>query len=331
MPRMPFRPEPPADYVSPAPTFGPLYPDSYPYDVPSLPHLPKTFNYTTMPDPRLSIARPPAFPIPRNPNLDSNYASPPPLRSQRHSLPAQPRPPPEVTPHPHSAPNVRRTPSNPVKPHENAPPPRAEPPPPEIVLPPPSRRTPSSGVPSFGAPSSSAPPSTTPSSSTSSSRAPSSRASSSGSSSYRTSISTKSVYAPRHVPKKLVMPAPLQPQQQQVAQPHLSHSYPIDDYTFRSSPSAPHQSQEQQQKRRTMTAPRAQDIPMIQDDKGARRLLRKKIVPSAIAQSKSFDDNAMRGREQKSTPVKEMVGGLFRGRTSSGSVSKLGRKLSKKK
>lgn len=78
-------------------------------------------------------------------------------------------------------------------------------------------------------------------------------------------------------------------------------------------------------------APKAQDIPMIQDDKGARHLLRKKTAPAAVAQSKSFDDNAMRDRDKKSTPVKEKMGGLFRGRTTSGSVSKIGRKLSKKK
>lgn len=76
---------------------------------------------------------------------------------------------------------------------------------------------------------------------------------------------------------------------------------------------------------------------MIQDERGARNLLRKKSAkrgtspfpnaPPGITHSKSLGSSPAREQEP---PVKQKkLGGLFRG--SSGTGSKFGRKLSKKK
>jgi hypothetical protein len=71
-----------------------------------------------------------------------------------------------------------------------------------------------------------------------------------------------------------------------------------------------------------MLMPRAQEIPMIPDEKDARHLLRKKTTVGA----KGVVDVHANGR-QKEKPVKEKSGGFFRRDESLG--SKLGRKLSK--
>lgn len=328
MPRMPYQPQPPADYVSPAPTFGPLYPDPCPYDLPSVPHLSPPFNYTNMADHRIlalsmvpSVIRepsvsPPREPIPQTPSRNSRYAAPPPM-AQRHSVPAQARPPIVPPNHPHSAPEVRRTPSEPIRraPRENAAPHRMEIPIPNIAPPlsartsytPPSTRTSSTRT------SSSRPPSSRPSS-----RAPSSRTSSSRSS------TAKSLYAPSHIPRKLVMPMPLQ-QQQQTSNHQSWYPPPMSDYSVPSNHSEP----------QALLMPRAEAIPMIQDEKGARHLLRKKTanhgaptfanVPG-LTKSKSL--SSAPPREQDPPAKKARLAGLFRG---SSTGSRLGRKLSKRK
>ena len=147
MPKMPYQPEPPPDWVSPPPTVGRLpvvspYPDQYSYNpadvVPQMaPHpseyrpppryqspmqslsFPTLASLSPNPNTVLSITNPDPgspLPTPQPPAPNHQYHHPPSSRKSRLSLPAQPRPHefPKQSPLQKPSSDVLRTPSMPV-------------------------------------------------------------------------------------------------------------------------------------------------------------------------------------------------------------------------